>query len=233
MKKRVVSKNKEFDEAPRMFETPVLFDFLNYKGPPVRKTGSEIADHFTLFSVEKKFSDSLSCFLRANVQFKPIPDPLNVCPYFSQCQIYLAEEKISREKSFSVYASDKFNVDTPLIGSSFCCASTVIDPCSLGNKIRILKLSRLDSIRGVENRAAILVLLDQLKVSCEAFPLSQFYYKLRLSETVSDISAIEMFTDFNKNMTSDSPLFHSLFDGVTAHFLVYKPLPSPPSPAKT
>ena len=225
MKRKEVGK-KEVEETPKMFEAAHFFSFPTYKGLPLKKAASDISEQFALFSIEKKFKESFSCFLRANVPFKPLQDSYGICPFFSQCQIYSVEDRISRDKCFGIFGGDRENLKTPLIGSTFCDGATVVNPCTPEGKTRILKFSRMDSVKGAENRSAILALLDQLNIVREVFPISQFYYKIRLLDSVSDQSAVEILKKFNQSLKGEGPLFHTLFDGVSTTSLVFRPPPS-------
>ena len=165
--------------------------------------------------------------MRAGIPFKPLPDSHDISPFLSQCQVYSADEKVSREKCLDIFGGDKDCSRVPLIGVAFCEGETVVNPCSPEGKVRILKFSKLDSVKGPENRSAILALLDSLKIVREVFPISQFYYKIRLLENIDDAQAGLVLRQFNSNLGSDGPLFHSLFDGERTVSLVYRP-PAPP-----
>ena len=169
MKKKEAGGKKAIEN--HMFEKAYPFGFKVYKGLPPRKAASDVEDQFTLFTVEKKYKDTFSCFLRAGVFFKPLSDPLGISPFFSQCQVYSAEEKISRDLCFKIFGGDKACTAAPLIGSSFCEDSTVVKSCSPDGKTRILKFSKMDSVKGPENRSALLALLDQLRITKEVVPV--------------------------------------------------------------
>ena len=230
MKKIEVDGKFPTDGAP-MFKRPFPFDFKNYLGLPHKKTGSEITtDQFVLFSVESSLRKTLNCFPRSGNPCKILPDPAAICSNYAQAQIYSAEENLSREKAFKIYASAADNSEAPLIGSSFCSSATVVRPCSPENDIRVIKISNLASVRGNENKTAVLVLLDQLGLAAETFPFSRFYYKIRRS-SASDQALIETLTSFNRSMPRDGPLFHSVYDGTSTQTLVYRrPPPAPPPP---
>ena len=132
MKKTAVG-GKKFVET-NMFEKAHPFSFKSYLGLPPRKAASDVDDQFSLVTIEKRFKDTFSCFLRAGIYFKPLSDPFGISPFFSQCQVFSAEEKISREHCFKIYGGDKACVGVPLVGSSFCEDATVVSPCTLGGE---------------------------------------------------------------------------------------------------
>ena len=84
----------------------------------------------------------------------------------------------------------------------------------------MIKFSKLDAVKGPENRSALLFLLDQLRITKEIFPVSQFYYKVGLLDGVSDAEAVEVLKNFNRSLKEEGPLFHTIFDGVTTTSLV-------------
>lgn len=230
--KKLEAEGKFPVDGASMFTRPVPFAFRNYLGLPHKKTGSEItSDQFVLFSVESSLRKTLNCFPRSGTPCKILPDPSSICTNFAQAQIYSAEENLSRENAFKIYASAADNSEAPLVGSAFCSSFTVINPCAPENDVRTIKISNLASVKGNENKTAVLVLFEQLGLAVETFPLSRFYYKIRRGPLTSDQALIDTLTSFNRSMPCDGPLFHSVYDGSTTRSLVYKrPLPPPPPP---
>ena len=118
--KKKESEKKDYESTQKMFAAASPFSFVTYKGlPQKKKAGSAISEQFALFSVEKKFKDSFSCFLRAGIPFKPLPDSHGISPFLSQCQVYSADEKVSREKCLDIFGGDKDCSRVPLIGVAF------------------------------------------------------------------------------------------------------------------
>jgi hypothetical protein len=230
MKKAEAPPKKSVQEP--MFAKPIPFEFATYKGPLTHKTGSFIAEQFILFSVESAVKNSLFCFPPSHIPFKLFPDPHNFSPFFLHCQLYSAEDIVTREQAFKIYASAPENSNAPLIASAFCESGTVVGPCSPENRIRILKIASLDSLQGAEGKAAVVVLLNEMNLAREIFPLSRFYYKILLSPSTSDSEVIKLLKSFNTSLGRLGPLFHSLYDGTNTHSLIYRPPPPKPKPIR-
>jgi len=145
-----------------------------------------------------------------------IPDPDRVCPLFLNVQLYSVDTSVSKEVVTSILelSREKLPGDSPnpFFGIGICEPGTLICPCSPSNNLRVLKLGKMDSIKNIEHRSAPFLLLQQLNLVVEVFPLSSFYYKIRLAPLVTDLIFLSSIRSFNGKM-GEGGLFHSLWDG--------------------
>lgn len=102
---------------------------------------------------------------------KVIPDVDGVSPFFVSTQLYSPEVEDTKEKVFQLLSEARKKGSDPLSKFSVCSSSTLLDPCSAGQRLRILKLGKMDSIRLPEHRSAIFTILEQISVVSEVFPL--------------------------------------------------------------
>ena len=212
----------------QMFIKPTPFSLISYKSGPTKATGSEISDQYVLASVvkgEKKFFDSLPS---VGVNVFSIPDPNRVCPLFQNVQLYSQENFLSKDSVVSLLelsqgGSVEGKDSNPFFGKGICLPSTLTCPCAPVNSLRIIKLGKMDSIRNIEHRTAPFLLLQSLHLVSEIFPLSSFYYKVRLAPSVTDDVFVSTIRNFNSKL-GDGGLFHSFYNGSTSTLFTLPPL---------
>ena len=210
-----------------MFLKPSLFDFSTYRGPSSRKTGSEVSDQFVLVSLSKSQKPLLDKLPAAGIFSKTIPDPDGVSPFFSGVQLYSPEILVTKDLVFSILSSGQPGSYDPLHQNAVCDAATLVDRCVPEGSVRILKIARLDALKEPKHRSGIFSILDQLHLIVEVFPLSRYYYKIRLGPKTTDEVLVSALVNFNRQMSRETgPLFHSLFCGNdTIHSLLYRAPP--------
>ena len=111
-----------------------------------------------------------------------------------------------------------------------CCPDTLLEVASPSGRNRLLKLGRLDPLRLPEHRSSVFVILDQLGLVSDVFPISRFYYKIRLAPEASESALIRVLMLFNREMGKDGPLFHSISDSQTTKSLLFRSF-APPRPS--
>ena len=210
-----------------MLVRPSLFSFSSYPGPAQRKTGTEIVDDFLLVSLEKKQKRILDCLPTAGIFSKILADPDGVSPFFTSAQLYSPEITVDKDKVFELLSASRAREAEPLSKNCICSSATLVEPCDPSGLNRVIKLGRLDSLRSPEHRSSIFVLFDQFHLISDVFPVSRYYYKIRLTPGASDDSLIKILKEFNQGMGKDGPLFHSIFDGKDTRSLLFRfPAPS-------
>ncbi len=205
-----------------MFARVTPFHFTTYKAPTVKATGSEVSDQYLLASVVKGDKKILEALPAADIQVFPLPDPYRVCPTFQNVQLHSREFLVKKEDVLSLLSSSQERSEgktlNPFFGKGLCSPETLIVPCDPANNLRVVKLGKTDSIKNLEHRNAPFLLLQQLSLITEIFPLSGYLFKVRLASSVSDDGFITTIRDFNRAM-GDGGLFHSFYDGnVTTPF---------------
>ena len=161
--------------------------------------------------MEKKDKRSLDVLPGVGISFRSISDTSDVVPFFSSFQVFSASVVVNRELVFS---SLKNGGSPPLPLNSVCDSITLTQKCEPVNPFRVIKLARLDSMKLPEHRGAIFILLERIGCVEQIFPLSRFYYKVRLSKPGDESHLVSNLIRINKEMTGrDGPLFHSIFNG--------------------
>ena len=91
----------------------------------------------------------------------------------------------------------------------------MVDACIEGNRLRILKLHSLETVRGPKNALAILRLLEKTRCVANALPLSQFYNKIQLNGDAKENDFISSLRTANVKIkaTKQAPLFQSIYNG--------------------
>ena len=113
-----------------------------------------------------------------------------------------------------------------MLGKGVCDQATVVSSCHPANRIRIVKLGKIDAVKNLEHRAAPLATLQMLGLVDQIFPVSNFYFKVSLAAGISDEIFVSTIRKFNKKISNT--LFHSFFDGLTTTPFVAPPPPRVP-----
>ena len=149
-------------------------------GPVVAKSGEGKDEGFLLATVEKKQSYLLESLACEGIFSKVFPDPVGVNPFFVSAQVYSPEEPVTKEKVFTTVTEARKKPSDPLSKILVCDPKTVTEPCSPYGLNRVIRMARLDSLRAPEHRSAVFTLLEKIGLTSDVFPVSRFFYKVRL-----------------------------------------------------
>src|SRR6185437_7224219 len=116
----------------------------------------------------------------------------------------------------------------PLWKRGVCDQTSVVYPCVPDNRLRIVKLERVDAIKKLEHRASPPAILQKLGLVDQVFPLSNHHFKIVLKEGVSDKVLLKTIQYFDKGL--GDRLFHSFHDGDGTTLFPPPPPPPPPRP---
>lgn len=182
-----------------------------YKSPCVRETDSDVGENFRLFTSPKSAGDDYSTFAKVGLFSRPVPDPDRIWSNYSLSQFY------SPCKDLNTFTPHLSLLE---IGGRANCDSTfVATPCLPENRCRIVKLGKVRIISALQHRAAPIITLQKLKLIDQILPLSNFYFKVRMRDGVTDDQLVDALKQINNNLKVD--LFHSLFLGQITYPLSY------------
>ena len=205
-----------------MFSSPTPLRLPTYVGPVVAISGDSKNEGFLLATVEKKQSYLLESLANEGIFSKVFPDPVGVNPFFVTAQVYSPGEPVTKEKVFTSVTGARKKTSEPLSKSLVCNPKAVTEPCSPYGLNRVIRMARLDSLRAPEHRSAVFTLLEKIGLTSDVFPVSRFFYKVRLISTSVHAQFVDELTRFNLNLRLDGPLFHSIWDGGSTTSLVYR-----------
>ena len=198
-----------------MFRPVSHVPLKHYSPPEVKGTGSEVNDRSLLASFPKG-SDGLNKVRESGLFFSKVPDLSGAWSAFDVFQLFSPYS--SSDVSFDSFLSACSKAKRSFHGKVLCDDLFVSTPCSSSNRLRVLKLGSIKSIHALRWRSFPVFLLQKLGLIDQALPLSNFYFKVRLLEGVSDSLLFSKLQAVNKAVKD--VLFHSFFDGDVTTSLV-------------
>lgn len=189
--------------ATNMVHPPAIMPLKLYDSPEVKETGSEFNENFVSMAFVKG-SKELEELKKCELLHQKVPDLANVWSAFDIYNLYSYDESI--DSSSITHMLNDGALPTLLIDSI-----SAATPCSINNKLRIIKLGSIKTMHPLNMRAFPILILQKLGLIDQAIPLSNFYFKIRLRDNVTDDSFRSMVIKINQ-MLKDK-LYHSFFNG--------------------
>ena len=186
----------------------------HYVLPEAKETGSELVGEDFVLASFLKGDESLHKVAQAGVSYFKLTDPSGSWSNFDVCQLFPPAGS-----SWSHVPAKSKSFRAELLGSGFCDPAVVFTPCRPDNSLRVVKLGSIKSISALKMRAAPLAILKRLGVIDQVVPYSNFYYKVRLSQGVTDEVFQSKVTSYNRSL--GDVLFHSFTDGDVSFDLNY------------
>lgn len=114
-------------------------------------------------------------------------------------------------------------------GQILCDSEFASSSCSSSNGIRVVRLASLKAVGPISMRRFPIFILLRLGLIDQAMPISYYYFKVRLSNDVSDGKFQSLVTRFNT--ISQLNMYHSFYTGdATLLFRKDSVAPRPPKP---
>ena len=120
------------------------------------------------------------------ISHRKLQDFGNAWNSFEIYQLYSPNVNVTGESVLSLLKTQPKEVQDQFLGKGICDASLSLSPCSPSNNLRIVKLGSVKSVSALKLRAVPIAILQRLGLIDQVFPLSNFYFKVRLCPGVTD-----------------------------------------------
>ena len=200
-----------------MFQPVHLVNLQHYTGPPeLKETDSDTCANSLFIAFPKgaaPAAPALTALARSGIYSKSVRDPERVRNYYSIFEFYSPFKSVSFDAISSLLAVEekKGGPEPSLLGKGCASQPSIETPCSPDNGLRIIHLGQVGLIGPLQFRSAPITILQRLGLAQEITPLSNFYYKFKLSPNVSDAHFQARLHQLNRGLSD--PLFSSVYDG--------------------